>query len=291
MAGIKGSVGKGGKNEFGDVVLVQLLLNHHIAISKSMKGVSPLVASGSITSSNSDSTVKAILAFQRNILGYPNPAGRVDPGGKTIRALQGAAVNAYAPRSSNGSEESQSGASSTNGTSSKDDTLPIEVRVDRVIDAVFWEAHNPSVYPDTTQRRRLLCLLAKMKSKSSDDKYIPHRKARSLALGTTWAYPKYSPDDIAESARSNLRAQISRLPVDELTNQEAIRTKVLWLYYEIERSLTEIASLYGVHGDSRGGGAAALHRWAYDRQQGKTRKPSILACFTLSKSFWSPSTW
>ena len=98
MAGIKRSVGRGGRNDLGDVILVQLLLNHHIAVSNNMSGVKPLVADGSIRSSSSDATVKAIFAFQRRVLGYPNPQGRVDPGGRTIRALQGGAVNPYAPR-------------------------------------------------------------------------------------------------------------------------------------------------------------------------------------------------
>ena len=97
---ISEAVGKGGGNQYSDVVLVQLLLNNHIAFDSRLTGkVPPLVADGKIVpSSPDDPTVKAIKAFQKHIMGFPSPDGRIDPikkpsdlsSGRTFRALCGA---------------------------------------------------------------------------------------------------------------------------------------------------------------------------------------------------------
>jgi hypothetical protein len=96
---ISASVGKGGSNQFSDVVLVQLLLNNHIGFDSRLTGkVQPLVANGKIEGSSSDDpTVKAVKAFQKHVMGFSSPDGRVDPitkpsdssSGKTFRALCG----------------------------------------------------------------------------------------------------------------------------------------------------------------------------------------------------------
>lgn len=74
-----------------DVIVVQTLLSTHIASNnKLQKWLKPIPFHGQINGgSRSDPTVNAIVVFQREILGYPKPAGRVDPGGKTLRALEG----------------------------------------------------------------------------------------------------------------------------------------------------------------------------------------------------------
>ena len=158
------------------------------------------------------------------------------------------------------------------------DPLPIEKRVDRVISTIYWETvHSPSTYPNTTQRKRLHCMLGKMKRSGIDDDYIPHGDARSYVVGTRYPYPKYLPGDLAVSARDKLETNIKRLSVADRTDKESIRKEVLWLYYQVERSLTEINNLYNVHGYEAQ--AKVIHKWAYDRQNGKTKTTSILACF------------
>jgi hypothetical protein len=80
-------------NQFADVVLVQLLLNNHILLDKRLAGYlgrKALVADGRIDPANAmDPTITAIVIFQREVMGFPSPDGRVDPGGKTLQALAG----------------------------------------------------------------------------------------------------------------------------------------------------------------------------------------------------------
>jgi Putative peptidoglycan binding domain len=76
---IASSVGKGGKNESEDVEAVQTLLNRHAQAGGYSK-VKP-------ASEYDKDTLKAILAFQKAI-GLKNPDGKVDPGGKTWKALE-----------------------------------------------------------------------------------------------------------------------------------------------------------------------------------------------------------
>ena len=96
---ISAPVGKTGSsgNKFGDVMLVQLLLNNHIVFDSRLSGkVSPLVADGKVDGTSwDDPTVKAIKTFQQLVMGFASPDGRVDPikkasdpsSGKTLRAL------------------------------------------------------------------------------------------------------------------------------------------------------------------------------------------------------------
>lgn len=84
MADIQKSVGKGGKNDIWDVMVVQLLLNKFI-IPGCLPGVKPLGADGVY----GNKTAEAITTFQKSILGFNSPDGRVDPSGKTLSALNG----------------------------------------------------------------------------------------------------------------------------------------------------------------------------------------------------------
>jgi hypothetical protein len=64
---LNGSVGVGGKNDPGDVMIVQRMLSA-AGIAEAELGA-------------------AIARFQSEVLGWSQPDGRVDPGGKTFRAL------------------------------------------------------------------------------------------------------------------------------------------------------------------------------------------------------------
>jgi peptidoglycan hydrolase-like protein with peptidoglycan-binding domain len=83
MVDIKHSVGKGGKNDSGDVLTVQILLNKFI-IPGFLGG--PVLVQDGIAGKK---TKAAIKAFQAVYLGFGAPDGKVDPGGKTIKALNG----------------------------------------------------------------------------------------------------------------------------------------------------------------------------------------------------------
>jgi hypothetical protein len=80
MDQIEGSVGQGGDNLEGDVRVVQRLLNRH-----DLSPLAALAEDGRVGSQ----TVEAIRHFQSRKLGMSSPDGRVDPGGRTLRALRG----------------------------------------------------------------------------------------------------------------------------------------------------------------------------------------------------------
>lgn len=94
--GVVQSVGNGGRNIPPDVLLVQDLLNK---ARKKLKDANmpfqdfrPLVED----SRSGPKTIGAISIFQRDALKMNPPDGRVDPGGKTIRALYAAAYSTLA---------------------------------------------------------------------------------------------------------------------------------------------------------------------------------------------------
>lgn len=91
MASISSSVGYGGKNQMADVIVIQTLLSTQIASNnKLQKWLKPIPFHGQINgSSRSDPTVNAIIIYQREIMGFTKPDGRVDPGGRTLKALEG----------------------------------------------------------------------------------------------------------------------------------------------------------------------------------------------------------
>jgi uncharacterized protein (TIGR02594 family) len=86
MAGITASVGKGGVNRRQDIEVVQGLINRNLA---RLTPLAPLVVDGMIGTR----TISAIEEFQRRVLNMGYPDGRVDPGGRTLRALNGDVVS------------------------------------------------------------------------------------------------------------------------------------------------------------------------------------------------------
>ena len=78
-------------NRSADVSSVQTLLNHH---AQSSGLTQPLQVTGQCD----ESTMRAIETFQRQVVGLRRPDGRVDPGGRTIRALDNPPVTPGASR-------------------------------------------------------------------------------------------------------------------------------------------------------------------------------------------------
>jgi putative chitinase len=75
------SVGLHGTNNSTDVKLVQILLNENLG---RLIPYAPLATDGGI----GPSTLQLISEFQRRVLQMPNPDGKVDPGGQTLRELR-----------------------------------------------------------------------------------------------------------------------------------------------------------------------------------------------------------
>lgn len=80
MPNIYGTVGENGTNARADVIVVQTLLNTHIA------QLSPLAALETDGQCR-PATINAIRAFQNTVVHMRTPDGRVDPGGRTLAAL------------------------------------------------------------------------------------------------------------------------------------------------------------------------------------------------------------
>lgn len=91
---IQGAVGMDEKSEnhVADVLVVQTLLNRFI-LAGVLPRIRPLLPLPMVT----DAMVGAIRAFQHDILGFHNPDGRVDPGGKTLKRLNGPIPSPVAP--------------------------------------------------------------------------------------------------------------------------------------------------------------------------------------------------
>jgi len=82
MAAITGTVGRGGANRPNDVKTIQTLLNQNIA---KLVPFLPVTVSGTCD----PQTILMIEEFQRRVLQTQTPDGRVDPGGRTLKALGG----------------------------------------------------------------------------------------------------------------------------------------------------------------------------------------------------------
>ncbi|MES2442603.1 MAG: peptidoglycan-binding domain-containing protein [Pseudomonadota bacterium] len=89
MASISASVGSGGVNKVADVSAVQKLLNKYLAAHDGP----PLATGGTID----PGTLLAIQSYQKDVAGIASPDGRIDPGGKTWKALD--AGQGFAPLS------------------------------------------------------------------------------------------------------------------------------------------------------------------------------------------------
>ena len=79
---------KGSANESADVIAVQTLLTK-VADKLNKPTFKPNTVNGTVSKTpHASSTVKAIMAFQKDVLGIASPDGRVDPGGKTLKGLE-----------------------------------------------------------------------------------------------------------------------------------------------------------------------------------------------------------
>ncbi|WP_376988558.1 peptidoglycan-binding protein [Bosea sp. R86505] len=170
------------------------------------------------------------------------------------------------------------------------DPLPPEKRMERVVNAIIYEIQfKPQVYPNTQQRKRVACLMLKIKKKIRgewiggkrvDDSYISkggtdYPRQYALGMGPLSYSGGAIVEDLELSAAETLQRNIMRLPPSKRTQQNAIRKVVLALDYDIEGALNSISNVYNVHGDSNMG-AKLLHEWGMAKQK---RPESILSCY------------
>lgn len=86
-----GSVGEKGDNKKGEIRKVQKLLNSNLHLIPKVEKLSEDDKIGELT-------IQAIVTYQRNVLKILKPDGRVDPNGRTLRALN---VNSRKTRPAN----------------------------------------------------------------------------------------------------------------------------------------------------------------------------------------------
>ena len=103
MSRIAASVGLGGENRADDVKTIQKLLNEH-----SLPPLRALDVDGYC----GDGTIAAIRHFQESKVGLKKPDGRVDPGGKTLRALLDGPGQTHKENGTPATEEPSEGKSS-----------------------------------------------------------------------------------------------------------------------------------------------------------------------------------
>lgn len=152
MPDISKSVGAGGQNNKSDTKIVQKLLNNFIVAL----GLPALVEDGDCGAK----TVAAIKKFQSQIQGYSKPDGRVDPGGKTIAAL-----NATASRSENADSSQLSGSTWWHANQAKyansdsiNDLIPqFREKVQLFVDAMRSAGANVRI--TSTRRNRIRAYL------------------------------------------------------------------------------------------------------------------------------------
>ena len=85
--GLTAAVGTGGKNLYNDVIRVQALLNHARHATHQGQPVGRLFAALAEDGDCRSKTLSAISLFQKHIVGFATPDGRVDPDGRTFRLL------------------------------------------------------------------------------------------------------------------------------------------------------------------------------------------------------------
>jgi hypothetical protein len=79
MASISASVGSGGVNAKPDVLTVEKLLNQYLAAEGA-----PLLSADGVVDVD---TILTIQSYQADVVGIANPDGKIDPGGRTWKAL------------------------------------------------------------------------------------------------------------------------------------------------------------------------------------------------------------
>jgi hypothetical protein len=108
---IRKSVGKNGKNAIDDVLKIQELLNKH----KSAGGYAAL----KLDMDCGKKTIAAITAFQSKVVGLGRPDSRVDPGGRTLAALN-QSPGSVTPSDNGGGGGDKSGGGGGGGSKKKD---------------------------------------------------------------------------------------------------------------------------------------------------------------------------
>ncbi|SFG41679.1 hypothetical protein SAMN05518801_12416 [Novosphingobium sp. CF614] len=142
---ISKSVGRNGVNLPGDVKTVRQLLNTFLKNT----GKPALAANASVD----DAMLAAIEAFQSQVMKFPHPDGRIDPGGKTITALVAQSETqtgpAAAPTASAGTPSASGAISVTYGNVDKKLQLVSPYSIAVVVKALAMAKMNAAVITST----------------------------------------------------------------------------------------------------------------------------------------------
>ncbi|SET62833.1 peptidoglycan L-alanyl-D-glutamate endopeptidase CwlK [Nitrosomonas marina] len=137
---IEKSVGKNGINQPFDVEIIKKQLNAQMPVSYSR-----LMINGTCDSN----TIDTIIDFQKKVLGFRQPDGRVDPNGKTLLALNDPVSSVKWNKNSNQVINGQwTGDSSRWSQTKKLQSLnPVfRVKVQNVLDALTQRGFQPKIF-------------------------------------------------------------------------------------------------------------------------------------------------
>ena len=137
---IEKSVGKNGINQPLDVEVIKKQLNGQMPLSNDR-----LVINGTCD----PNTVDTIIDFQKSVLGFRQPDGRIDPDGKTLLALNDPASQAKWANNSNQAIQNQwAGDSSKWPQTKKLQSLnpAFSVKVQNVISALTQRGFQPKIF-------------------------------------------------------------------------------------------------------------------------------------------------
>ena len=135
-----GSVGQGGDNKPPDVMVVRTRLQMLRFLDANPAGAQA-GADGGL-----DSLIAAIKRYQSEVLGFSRPDGRVDPGGKTLRALDAwrAASSTGSPTATHGPAGSTTPATETE-TPDAERSGPTSTPTTIASDATVDSLNNPTI--------------------------------------------------------------------------------------------------------------------------------------------------
>ncbi|MCB1934725.1 MAG: M15 family metallopeptidase [Nitrosomonas sp.] len=136
---IEKSVGKNGINQELDVNTIKKQLNAQMPSSHRK-----LIISGICDSD----TIDTIIDFQKTVLGFHRPDGRIDPNGKTLRALNDSASQVKWANSPVHVNEQWSGDSSKWPQTKKLQSLnpAFRIKVQNVLDALAQRGFQPKIF-------------------------------------------------------------------------------------------------------------------------------------------------
>ncbi|WP_299817546.1 peptidoglycan-binding protein [uncultured Roseibium sp.] len=165
------------------------------------------------------------------------------------------------------------------------DPLTPEQRFTKTVNSLYYEAlyDRGRIYPNTSQRKKLLCFLHKLKQRGKfkmDFEYITGSDAYRYQNKTGYT-EGVMPDEIVSNFEKGLRRRLNWMSFEDRTNQEKLRWHFLSEANAVDSGVNAIKDIHGRWGDASNS-AKALARWLSKKQDDNR---SLYSCYQ-SAGFW-----